>query len=136
MCKLSYDVLRKNKGFVWSDKHEAALIDLKHYLTNPPYLSKPYQGEDLYVYMFVTDHSVSGVLVKEHKGVQSPIYYVSKSLMDAETRYTSLEKLVLALAMTSTKLRHYFESHKIHVMTNFPLRNVLSEPDLTGRMAK
>ncbi|XP_074342924.1 uncharacterized protein LOC141680653 [Apium graveolens] len=38
--------------------------------------------------------------------------------------------------MTSTKLRHYFESHRIHVMTNFPLRMVLSKPELTGRLAK
>ncbi|XP_074323118.1 uncharacterized protein LOC141660057 [Apium graveolens] len=99
-------------------------------------MSKPLQGEDLFVYLSVTDHAVSGVLVKESEGVQSHVYYVSKSLVDAETRYISLEKLVLTLAMTSTKLRHYFESHKIHVMTNFPLRNVLSKPDLTGRMAK
>lgn len=38
--------------------------------------------------------------------------------------------------MTSTKLRHYFESHKIRVITNFPLRMVLSKPELTGKMAK
>lgn len=64
------------------------------------------QGEDLYVYMFVNDHAISGVLVKEREVVQSLVYYVSKSLVHAETRYTSIEKLVLALAMTSTKLRH------------------------------
>lgn len=38
--------------------------------------------------------------------------------------------------MTSTKLRHYFESRGIHVMTNFPLRMVLRNPELTGRMSK
>lgn len=102
----------------------------------PPLLSKPKSGETLYVYLSVTDHAVSGVLVREEGGMQSPIYYVSKILLEPETRYTSLEKLVLALTMTSTKLRHYFESHKIYVMTNFPLRMVLSKPELTGRMAK
>ncbi|XP_074324394.1 uncharacterized protein LOC141661310 [Apium graveolens] len=86
--------------------------------------------------MKLNPSKLSGVLVKENEGVQSPVYYVSKSVANAETRYTSLEKLVLALAMTFIKLRHYFESHKIHVMTNFPLRNVLSKPDLTGRMVK
>ena len=129
-------MLRKNKGFLWSEKHEAALNDLKIYLTTPPLLSKPIQGKDLYVYLSVTDHAVIGVIVKESERAQSPVYYVNKSLVDAETRYTSLEKLVLALAMTFTKLRHYFESHKIHVITNFPLKNVLNKPDLTGRMAK
>ncbi|XP_074326642.1 uncharacterized protein LOC141664582 [Apium graveolens] len=135
-CKLFYDILRKNKGFEWTSRHEAVLDDLKTYLTTPPLLSKPSQGEDLYVYLSTTDHALSVVLVKEHEGVQSPIYYVSKSLVDAEIRYTSLEKLVLALAMTFTKLRHYFESHQTYVLTNFPLRAVLSKPKLTGRMAK
>ncbi|XP_063948038.1 uncharacterized protein LOC135152135 [Daucus carota subsp. sativus] len=135
-CRLFYDVLRKNEGFQWSESHEAALDDLKKYLSTPPLLSKPLEGEELYIYLSVTDHAVSAVLVKAVENTQAPVYYVSKSLIDAEKRYTLLEKLVLALAMASTKLRHYFESHKIHVMTNFPLRMVLSKPELTGRMAK
>ncbi|XP_017227992.1 uncharacterized protein LOC108203528 [Daucus carota subsp. sativus] len=135
-CRLFYNVLRKNKGFEWTNEHEAALSEFKHYLTSPPLLAKPEKGEDLYVYLSVTNHAVSSVLVKEANGVQSPIYYASKSLIEAESRYTPLEKLVLALTMTSTKLRHYFETHKIHVMTNFFLRMVLSKPELTGRMSK
>lgn len=101
-----------------------------------PLLAKPTPGEELRVYLSVTNHVVSGVLVKENGGVQSPIYYVSKSLVNAESRYSSLKNLVLELTMTSTKLRHYFESHKIRVLSNFPLRMVLSKPELTGRMAK
>lgn len=97
-------------------------------MTTPSLLAKPKPNKTLYVYLFVTDHAVSGVLVREEDGVQSPIYCLSKSLLEAETRYTSLENLVLALTMTSTKLRHYFETHKIHVITNVPLRMVLSKP--------
>ncbi|XP_017224963.1 uncharacterized protein LOC108201178 [Daucus carota subsp. sativus] len=135
-CRPFYNVLRRNKGFTWTDEHEKALLELKQYLTSPPLLAKSTPGEDLYLYLSVTSHAVSSVLVKLHEGIQSPVYYTSKSLIEAETRYTPLEKLVLALTMTSTKLRHYFETHKIHVLTNFPLRTVLSKPELTGRMAK
>ena len=78
-CRLFYDVLRKNKGFEWSEKHEAALDDLKRYLSSPPLLAKPTEGEDLYVYLSVTNHVVSVVLVKEGDNSQAPIYYVSKS---------------------------------------------------------
>ncbi|XP_074327814.1 uncharacterized protein LOC141665730 [Apium graveolens] len=85
-CKLFYDVLRKSKGFLWSEKYETALSDLKRYLTTPPLLSKPTRGEDLHVYLSVTDHAVSDVLVKENEGVQSLVYYISKTLVDAETR--------------------------------------------------
>ena len=135
-CYLFYNVLKKNKGFNWTDEHEAALQDLKTYLAQPPLLSKPTAGETLQLYLAVSSKAVSAVLSREAENQQLPVYYVSKSLLDAETRYTSLEKLVLALYMASRKLRHYFESHLIHVMTNYPIKAVLRKPKCSGRMAK
>lgn len=129
-------MFRKNKGFRWTENHEKALIELKRYLTTPPLLSKPAIGEVLFLYLFVTEHAVSGVLVKEEEGVQTPVSNMIKNLVEAETRYTSHEKLILALTMTSTKLKNYFETHKIHVMANLSLRMVLTKPELTVRMAK
>ena len=37
---------------------------------------------------------------------------------------------------TSCKLRHYFESHKITVVTDFPLEDILHNKDATGRISK
>nr|XP_009769283.1 PREDICTED: uncharacterized protein LOC104220161 [Nicotiana sylvestris] len=65
--------------------------------------------------------AVSAVLVREDKGKQSPIYYVSKSLLDVETRYPHLEKLALELNMALRKLRPYFQCHPISVVTAYPL---------------
>ena len=84
----------------------------------------------------VTEQAFNGVLVREENNLQSHVYYFSKSIVDVKTRYLSLEKLVLALAITSVKLRHYFEAHKIYVKTNYPLKMVLRNPKLTGRLAK
>jgi len=75
---------------------EQALQDLKTYLTSPPLLSKPKDGEQLYIYLAVSEGTVRVVLVS--------VYYVSKSLLDAETRYTQLEKLALALVTAARKL--------------------------------
>ncbi|KAJ0856311.1 putative ribonuclease H [Helianthus annuus] len=97
---------------------------------------KPKNGEPLSLYLAVSGNAVSAVLIKDHEGQQYPVYYVSKSLLDAETRYSHLEKLILALVMASTKLRHYFETHRIHVKTNYPVKNVLRKPEMSGRMAK
>ena len=97
---------------------------------------KPEDGEPLSVYLAVSGNAVSAVLVKDYEGQQHPVYYVSKSLLDAETKYSHLEKLILALIMASTKLRHYFETHAIHVKTNYPVKNVLRKPEMSGRMAK
>ena len=48
------------------------------------------------------------MLVREEEKTQWPTYYVSKPLLDAETRYFEMEKLVLTFAMTAKKLRPYF----------------------------
>ena len=57
-------------------------------------------------------------------------------LLDVETRYNGLEKMVLALVTTKKKLRHYCESHQITVVTNYPIRQILSKPNLFGRLTK
>ncbi|XP_021739460.1 uncharacterized protein LOC110705836 [Chenopodium quinoa] len=97
----------------------------------PPLLSKPKLNETLELYL-----AVSVVLAREDQGQQLPIYYISKSLLDAETGYSSVEKLILALYTTVKKLRHYFEAHPVVVRTNFPIKSVLHRPELTGRLGK
>ncbi|XP_074364003.1 uncharacterized protein LOC141704715 [Apium graveolens] len=78
----------------------------------------------------------TAVLVREEDGQQSPVYYVSKRLHDAETRYTNMEKLVYALILASRKLRPYFQAHRVEVRTAYPLRQVLHKPESSGRMLK
>ena len=72
-----------------------------------PMLTALEPGEDLFMYLSVSDHAVSIVLLRD-QGVQQPVYYISKKLVDVETRYLPLEKLVLALVHAMRKLPHYF----------------------------
>ena len=65
---------------------------------------------------------VSAILVHEDKEKQSPVYYVIKALLDAESWYNQLEKLALALITTARKLIPYFQSHPITALTSFPLK--------------
>ncbi|KAG7532870.1 Ribonuclease H domain [Arabidopsis thaliana x Arabidopsis arenosa] len=131
-----YQILKGNKGFLWDEKCEEAFGQLKAYLTTPPVLSKPEVDEKLYLYVSVSKHAVSGVLVREDRGEQKPIYYISKSMTDPETRYTMMEKLALAVVTSARKLRPYFQSHPVEVLTNQPLRTILHSPNQSGRLAK
>ncbi|XP_056860098.1 uncharacterized protein LOC130508553 [Raphanus sativus] len=131
-----FETLKDPKDFQWTDKCEQTLSDLKDYLTTPPLLSKPLEGEVLLLYLAVSEHAVSAVLVREEGRKQHCIYYVSKSLLDAETRYNHLEKLALALVNAARKLRHYFKAHQIVVVTSFPIKAVLHKPEVSGRLAK
>ena len=60
----------------------------------------------MYAYLAVTDYAVSIVLVRNEDGVQRPVYYINKSLQEAETRYLLLKKAVLAIMHATRKLPH------------------------------
>ena len=57
-------------------------------------------------------------------------------MVDAETRYLPLKKLVLALVHVTRKLPHYFQAYTIYVLTEYPLQSLLKRSDFTGRIAK
>ncbi|XP_024009486.1 uncharacterized protein LOC112084569 [Eutrema salsugineum] len=135
-CLPFYQLLRGNKKFEWDDKCELAFQQLKEYLSTPPVLAKPEDGETLYLYIAVSTSAVSGVLVREDRGEQKPVFYVSKSLDGAESRYPTMEKLALAVVTAAQKLRLYFQSHTVAVLTTHPLRTILHSPSQSGRMAK
>ncbi|XP_075112531.1 uncharacterized protein LOC142182266 [Nicotiana tabacum] len=130
-CFKFFSSLKKQNQFEWSEECQQALKNLKAYLSNPPLLAKPKDGEKLLIYLTVSKVVVSAVLVRKDQGKQSPIYYVSKSLLDAETRYPHLEKYELALIMASRKLRPYFQCHLISVVTTYPLHNILHKQELS-----
>ena len=85
----------------------ASILALKERLGHSPLLLKPIEGEKLYLYLVVSKEAVNSALVREEDKVKLPIYYMSKRLLDAETRYQELEKLALALIVTSKKLTNY-----------------------------
>ena len=93
-------------------------------------------GEPLYLYLAVTEHAISAALVREEEKSQLPVYYVSKRLLGAESRYPLIEKLTFFLLMASQKLRPYFQAHAIKVLTNHPLQQVLQKPESSGRLLK
>ena len=70
------------------------------------------------------------------QGVQQLVYYISKTLVDAEMRYLPLEKLVLALVHATRKLLQYFQAHTVFILTEYPLQSLLKRSDFRGRIAK
>jgi hypothetical protein len=68
--------------------------------------------------------------------VQHPVYYVSEVLDDVKTRYLKVHKLFYTVLIASRKLRHYFQAHKISMVTSYPLRVVFHNHNVTGNIAK
>ena len=120
----------------WNEECDPAFTQIKHYLAEPPILASPDTGETLFIYLVVSDTAVSATLFKENEdGKQRPMFFVSKSLADAETRYSHLEQAALSLRVAAKKLRPYFQAHPIVVLIDLPLRSTIHKLDLSGRMA-
>lgn len=135
-CRPFFSLINKWKDFEWTQECAIAFQQLKDYLAKPPIMSSPQPDEVLFAYIAVAPNAVSLVLIRTDCGVQKPVYYVSKSLQEAEIRYLPLEKAILAVVLGTKKLPHYFPAHTVIVLTQLPLRAVLRSADYTGRIAK
>ena len=67
-CQPFFQVLKK--AFQWDTKCEEAFSALKTYLSSPPILVSPAEGELLTLYLAVSDFSTSDVLIRDKERVQ------------------------------------------------------------------
>jgi hypothetical protein len=126
-----YRLLRKTERFTWTPEAEEALGNLKALLINAPILVPPAVGEALLIYIAATTQVVSAAVVVERREeghtllVQRPVYFISEVLSETKVRYPQIQKLLYAVILTRQKLRHYFESHLVTVVSSFPLGEII-----------
>jgi len=85
------------------------------------------------------DHSLGALIAqKNDEGHEQAIYYLSRTLIGAESRYNPIEKEYLALVFAIQKMRHYLVGQIIHVNSRVnPLRILMTKPgSLNLRLAK
>ena len=134
-CRPFFLLINKWKNFEWTECARA-FQQLKDYLARPPIMSSLEPDEVLFAYIAVAPYAVSLVLIRVENGIQRLVYYVSKSLHEAEVRYLPLEKAILAVVLGTRKLPHYFQAHTVVVLTQLPLKSILRSADYTGRITK
>jgi hypothetical protein len=105
-------------------------------------LVPPAAGEALLIYVAATTHVVSTAIVVERREevhallVQRPVYFINEVLSETNIRYPLIQKLLYTVILTRRKLRHYFESHPVTVVSSFPLGEIIQCREASGRIAK
>ncbi|RVW17494.1 Retrovirus-related Pol polyprotein from transposon 17.6 [Vitis vinifera] len=94
--------IRKAGAHEWTDSCQNAFEKIKHCLMQPPILSSLIPKEKLYMYLAVSEWAINAILFRcPSPKEQKPIYYVSRTLADVETRYSKMELTALALRSTA-----------------------------------
>jgi ribonuclease HI len=94
------------------------------------------------IYVAATTQVVSTAIVVERREeghallVQRPVYFISEVLSETKVCYPQIQKLPYAVVLTRRKLRHYFESHLVTMVSSFPLGEIIQCREASGRIAK
>ena len=83
--------LKANQDFFWGKEQQEALENIKWYLVSPPMLIPPQKHNAFMLYLLADEHAILSALIQEFKGNERVIYYVSRRLLDVETRYSPTE---------------------------------------------
>jgi len=118
-------------------KDDQALDEIKHYLVNPPVLVPLQKHKSFKLYLLAAECAIGSALIQEFERKERVIYFVSRRLLDAETRCSPVERLCLCLYFSCTKLRHYLLSTECVVVRKDDVTKcILSLQILNGRIGK
>jgi hypothetical protein len=78
-------------------KQQADFDQIMHYLSTLPVLRAPKSGEPFRLYIAASEDIIGAVLTQEFEAKEHIITYVSRRLLDTETRYSFIEKLCFSL---------------------------------------
>ncbi|KAM1972242.1 hypothetical protein ACFX16_019071 [Malus domestica] len=92
-CAPFFTAFKRSKKYItWTDECDQAFKNLKDYMSKPFLLSKPEVSDILIIYLSISASTVSSVPIRKNGNVERLVYYASKALQDAETRYSNIEK--------------------------------------------
>lgn len=113
------DLLKGNrKPINWTTECEEALKQVQAILSKQPILILPILNREFTVQTDASNIGVAGVLLQQQEGKLHPVAYVSRKLLDRETRYSTIEKECLAIVWTLKKLDRYLWGQNFILQTD------------------
>jgi len=135
MAKSLNELTRKGKSFVWTQETEEAFQSLRDSLSN---MAEVYLADLNHPFLIQCDASENGaVLLQEKDGIRYPVWFASRSLKPAETRYTVSEKECFAVLWAIDKFRGFVEYNHFVVETDHQALAWLQKiKEPSGRLAR
>ena len=116
--------MKKEIPFVWKPGHQKAFQELKQVIREASVLAYYDANKGNVIQSDAITKGLEWVLLQDGR----PVYYASRSLSDAERRYSNIERELLAACWWVEKLNHYIYGKNIGLETDHkPLENIWSK---------
>lgn len=130
-----YNLCKKDHKFEWNDNCQDAFEKLKTALITPPVLAFPRFDLDFILTTDASKVSCSGILSNREGRDERPIQYFSRSLNEAQTKYSAIELELLAIIWSVEWFRAYLYGRKFYIYTDHkPLVYLFSNRNMSCRL--
>ncbi|KAN0009588.1 hypothetical protein ACTFIU_006883 [Dictyostelium citrinum] len=127
-----FKLLKKNINFTWDKELELNRVKLLKVLAGTNVLSFPKDTMDNVIESDVSNNGIGGVMLQDGK----PVCFYSRSLNDAEKKYSVTEKECLAVVECVKYFKSYINGRKVTIITDHqPLKYILTGK-FTDRIVK
>lgn len=131
------NLLKKDQLFNFNQECNEAFNILKNYLITEPILQYPRFDEPFILTTDASLYAIGAVLSQGPIGKDLPIAYASRTLCSAETKYSVIERELLAIVWAVKHFRPYLYGRKfVLVCDHRPLTWVFSIKDPGSRLAR
>ena len=137
IAKPLYELLEKDAKFVWNESCQKSFEKLKSHLTTAPRVRAPNWHLPFEVMCDASDLAIRAVLGQSEDGKPYVVYYVSKTLNEAQRNCTTTEKELLAMVYALDKFRGYLVGSHIVIFTDHSaLKYLLTKQDAKARLIR
>lgn len=130
-----YNLCKKDVPFKWTDECEKSFLEFKNLLAHPPILSYPDFTKEFILHTDASNIAVGAVLSQGTLPHDKPIHYFSKTLNPAQTRYSTIEKELLAIILAVENFNHYLTGREFLIVTDHrPLTFLFNTRNMNARL--
>jgi hypothetical protein len=129
--------LKNEADFTWGQNNNSLLMRSKTYLSSLAVMKTPKAGIPFRLYIAAEDSKIGAVLTQVTDDKAHIITYLSQCLINAEIRYSFIEKLCFSLFYACSKLRYYLlSSTSIVTCQADVIKHMWQHPIQSGRNEK